>query len=271
MTHIARTLFALLAIAAGVIASGCSSNQSAKGDYVKAYEGGRYTDAFESASKQATTGTGPKRDQAALIAGLSAQALNRDNDAEKYLGMVVNSPDAKIAGESGAALGLLAVERGQYAEAADLLGTAGRKLEGDNGARAFMYAGDAYKSLGKTSEARGMWSLAQTKVKNDAGLRVMIGDRLNAPIVTPVAPKAPTKAGATMFTVQVGAFSSYTNAQKQLSRFRAYGSPRVVEVTDSKGKKLFAVRVGTYATRPEAERIKNNIGAEARVMTTAGE
>ncbi|MBL9001898.1 MAG: SPOR domain-containing protein [Phycisphaerae bacterium] len=271
MNHFARfvSLFAALIMAVSVF--GCSSSQDTKSDYVKDFENGRYAAAYESASKQATLGSGPRKDQAALIAGLSAQALNRDSDAEKYLGMVKDNADPKIAGQAGAALGLLASEQGRYAEAADYLAKAGRKLEGDDAARAFMYSGDAYKSLGQTTEARGMWSLAQTKVLKDAGLRVMIGDRLAAASNPPPTTKPPAVGGPAQFTVQVGAFSSYTNAQKQLSRFRAYGEPRVVETTDKSGKQLFAVRVGRFATRPEAERVKNTIGAEARVMTTAGE
>jgi len=271
MTFTCRSIVAALAL--GLIASlgGCSSAQTgSKGDYVKDYESGRYTEAYDAASKQATQGPAAKRDQAALIAGLSAQALNRDDEAVKYLSQAVENPDPKICGEAGAALGLIASERGDHLEAAEQLAKAGGRLQGDNAARAYMYSGDAYKSLGKTTEAKAMWSLAQTKVEKDAGLRVMIGDRLAAASKPPTPPPATAK-GPVRFTVQVGAFSSYTNAQQQLARFRAYGSPRVVEITDKQGRKLFAVRVGSFATRPEADQVKNNIGKEAVITTTAGE
>ncbi len=76
--------------------------------------------------------------------------------------------------------------------------------------------------------------------------------------------------GATRWTVQVGAFSSFTNAQKQLGRFKAWGLPRVVELNRG-GKQLFAVRVGVYTTRAEADRIKASIGKDATVVTTADE
>jgi cell division protein FtsN len=139
-------------------------------------------------------------------------------------------------------------------------------------ARAFMYAGDSYKSLGKATEARGMWSLAQTKVTNDAALRTMIGDRLSAATNPPPVPPTVAKPakGSSQYTVQVGAFSNFTNAQKQLARFRAYGSPRVVEITRS-GKKLFVVRVGAYGNRADADRVAKNIGAEAKVMPMTDE
>ncbi|MBS0197091.1 MAG: SPOR domain-containing protein [Planctomycetes bacterium] len=265
-------LFALLTALAAAFLGGCSSSQtSGSANYTEAFKAGRYADAYESASKQATLGSGPKKDQASLIAGLSAHALNRNDDAEKFLTPVVGNADPKMAGEAGAALGLIAAERGQHDKAAEYLTQAGRKLTGDDAARAFLYAGDSYKSLGKTTEARGMWSLAQTNVVNDSALRVMIGDRLSAAATPPPPAASPNKAAAaTRYSVQVGAFSNYTNAQAQVSRYRAYGAARVVE-THKNGKKLFVVRVGTYATKAEADRVKKTIGSSAVVVTTAGE
>lgn len=261
----------VLSFALGGCASGGPRGRGS-GDYVKSFEGGRYAEAYELASKASQQGSGFKRDQASLIAGLSAQALNRNTDAEKFLEPLVSNGDPKIASEASAALGLVCAETGKHDKAVDLLAKAGRAMEGDQAARAFMYAGDSYKSLGKATEARGMWSLAQTKVTNDAALRTMIGDRLSAATNPPPAPPAVTKPtkGATQFTVQVGAFSNFTNAQKQLARFRAYGSPRVVEITRS-GKKLFVVRVGAYANRADADRVAKNIGAEAKVMPMTDE
>jgi tetratricopeptide (TPR) repeat protein len=272
-----RRIALAASIALAMLATGCASSGPrgrGSGDYVRSFEAGRYAEAYDLASKASQKGTGFKRDQAALIAGLSAQALNRNAEAEKFLEPLVTSGDPKVNAEASAALGLVYAEAGKHDQAVELLSKAGRDLEGDQAARAFMYAGDSYKSLGKTSEARGMWSLAQTKVTNDAGLRVRIGDRLSAATTPPTPPgpgTAPIKSpAATQFTVQVGAFSNFTNAQKQLSRFRAYGSPRVVEVNRG-GKKLFVVRVGQYNNRTDADRVAKNIGAEAKVMTTAGE
>lgn len=269
-----RLLFTSLL--AAVVLTGCAGSGSAsKADYVAAYQSGRYSEAFESASRQATVGSGPRREKASLIAGLSAHALSRNDDAVKFLSPVQNSSDNAIAGEAGATLGLIAAERAQHEQAAELLVKAGRKLDGDNAARAFMYAGDSYKSLRKDTEARGMWALAQTKVQNDSNLRVLIGDRLrtSTPGTTPSQPASPTQpgTGAVRHTVQVGAFSSFTNAQRELSRYRSYGNARVVEITSRDGKKLFAVRIGQYATRAEAERVRQNIGGGATITTTAGE
>lgn len=280
---LAATLVATVGVTLGATLGGCagSARSGASGDYTKAYESGRYTDAFDGASVAAAKGSGIKRDNAALIAGLSAQALNRNADAEKYLRPLIANPNQTLSGEAGAALGLIASERGDHADAAALLSVAGRKLDKDQAARAFMYAGDSYKSAGQHTEARGLWSLAQSKVTNDSSLRIMIGDRLSqtastagkspSKVSTPAAGKPSAKGNAaTPFCVQVGAFSSFTNAQKQLGRFRAYGAPRVVEV-DRAGQKLFAVRVGTYTNRAEAESVAKNIGKEAKVMLTTGE
>jgi cell division septation protein DedD len=268
-----RLLLAALCAAASL--AGCSgSGGSAQADYAAAYKNGRYSEAFESASRQATVGSGPRRERASLIAGMSAHALNRNEDAVKFLTPVQNSSDDAIAGEAGATLGLIAAEKMQHEQAAELLVKAGRRLDGDNAARAFMYAGDSYKSLRKDTEARGMWALAQTKVQNDSNLRVLIGDRLrtSTPAATPSQPTTPSQPGAGVrHTVQVGAFSSFTNAQKQLSRYRSYGNARVVEITSRDGRKLFAVRIGQYATRAEAERVRQAVGEGASLTTTAGE
>jgi septal ring-binding cell division protein DamX len=249
---------ACLIAACGWFAPGCASGNSggrAGGDYVRAFESGRYAEALDQASRAAQQGRGFKRDQANLIAGLAAQALDRNAEAEKHLAPLVTNGDPKVAGEASAALGLLCAEEGRHAEAVDLLASAGRTLQGDQAARAFMYAGDSYRSMDKETEARGMWAMAQTKVADAA---------------KPSAATPKPTSGKTQFTVQVGAFSNFTNAQKQLSRFRAYGNPRVVEV-DRNGKKLFVVRVGNYDQRQDADRVAKTIGAEAKVMTTAGE
>ncbi|MEI7657868.1 MAG: SPOR domain-containing protein [Phycisphaerae bacterium] len=272
LASIHRFVFASMLVASLSLASGCASGNAggkATGDYVRAFESGRYAEALDQASRAAQAGSGFKRDQANLIAGLSAQALNRNAEAEKYLAPLVKNGDPKVASEASAAFGLLCAEEGRHAQAVELLTNAGHSLQGDQAARAFMYAGDSYRSLDKETEARGMWSLAQTKVADDAALRVMIGDRLNAAAKPPAAAPKPGP-GKTQFTVQVGAFSNFTNAQKQLSRFRAYGNPRVVELNRG-GAKLFVVRVGNYNQRQEADRVAKTIGAEAKVMTTAGE
>ncbi len=272
-----RVVLAFMLVAtiapAMMIVGGCASGNAGgrgTGDYVRAFEAGRYAEALDQASRAAQQGSGFRRDQANLIAGLSAQALDRNAEAEKYLAPLVKNGDPKVSGEASAALGLLCAEQGRHAEAVELLADAGRSLQGDQAARAFMYAGDSYRSLDKETEARGMWSLAQTKVADDAALRVMIGDRLNAAAAAPAVAAAKPAPGKAQFTVQVGAFSNFTNAQKQLARFRAYGNPRVVEM-DRNDKKLFVVRVGNYDQRQDADRVAKTIGAEAKVMTTVGE
>jgi predicted negative regulator of RcsB-dependent stress response len=270
---LARLVGALVAGGSILLSGGCASSNATRnakdsGDYVKAFESGRYALAYDQASKASQEGSGFKRDQAALTAGLAAHALNRNADAERFLTPLTKNSDAKIAAEASATMGLICAETNRHEQATDLLTTAGRSLEGDQAARAFMYAGDSFRSLGKTTEARGMWSLAQTKVTNDASLRVMIGDRLSNSNKPSSQPKPATASG--QFTVQVGAFSNFTNAQKQVSRFKAYGNPRVVETTRA-GKKLFVVRVGTYPTRQAAERVAKNIGPEAKVMAATGE
>ena len=55
------------------------------------------------------------------------------------------------------------------------------------------------------------------------------------------------------FSIQVGAFSDYTNAKKYSSKFANMGYPTEILSTVRGAKKLFRVRVGNFATRSEAK------------------
>jgi cell division protein FtsN len=60
------------------------------------------------------------------------------------------------------------------------------------------------------------------------------------------------------FSIQVGAFSDYTNAKKYAAKFSKMGYPTEINSTTRNSKKLYRVRVGHYNTRAraKAERLK---------------
>lgn len=261
----------LVALSAALLMAGCQSTPKAgSSDYRELYERRQYADAYRAAMEAQTQGSSVQREQAALIAGLSAAALNRNDEADRILRPLLQSNDATVSGKAAAQLGLIAYERDRHAEASDLLGTASSKLQGDEGARASLYAGDALRAQGRTAEARSMYERAQSQVEQDSAIRVLASDRLAAVSGTQAT-------GGGNFTVQMGAFSSFQRAQVQADRFRARAqaaglpTPRIVQTRNQAGVTVFAVRVGRFQTRQQAEAARANLGPDARIMTATGE
>lgn len=244
-----------------LVASGCAQSPKATStdDYVSLFNSGRYSDAYEASSKAAGSLRGSNRELAALIAGQSAYRLGRPTESERWLKPLLDSSDRAVAGRAAATLGSLARDRGENRPAFELFDTAATKLTGDDAARALMYAGDAKHALGEKSLARDLWTRAQSKVESDVQLRVQIGDRLAG--AYPGSAPAPTT-GA--YTVQAGAFASRATADALAQKLRSKGPTRIVLLTKD-GKTLHAVRIGSYATKAEADRMRASIGSGAIV------
>lgn len=258
-------LIAVAVLVLSVVAS-CGSSSKGGADYAALYDQGRYAEAYDAASRVADKKTGQDRERAALAAGLSAQRLDRVSDAERWLTPLLESPDRAVAGRAGAALGLMSQESGNNAKAAELLSQASSRLAGDEAARSSMYAGDSYRALGKQADAINAYTRAQAMVDTDTQLRAMIADRMASGSVG-----APGTVSKGMFSVQMGAFSTEKNAQTEAVKAARFGAPRVVPITSSKGQRLYAVRIGAFGSRPEADALKARIGPNARVVPTNDE
>jgi cell division protein FtsN len=61
------------------------------------------------------------------------------------------------------------------------------------------------------------------------------------------------------FSVQVGAFSEYTNAKNYSAKFANMGYPTEILTTVKQNQKLFRVRVGNFKTRGAAQREKKKL------------
>lgn len=172
----------LITGSAGV--GGCASRPSAPKDpaqdYAAMYASGQYQAALEASSKVAGSLRSYDKAKASLIAGLSAQALNRNADAKKFLTPLLEDNDPGISGKAAAALGLIAQEAGQHAEAANLLSSASKQLLNDDKARAAMYAGDSFRAIGKLDEAQKHYLLAQEAIREEGNLRLLVGERLTS-------------------------------------------------------------------------------------------
>lgn len=247
---------------------GCQSSQRTQrgDDYPSLYAQGRYSDAYDSAVRVAGTPKGGSP-QAALIAGLSAQALGRESDAERWLTPLVGNADPNVAGKSGAALGLIAKEHGENAKAAGLLERASARLQDDDAARALMYAGDANRSMQREIEAHSLYLRAKDKATRDVGLKGAIDARLAG--VGKVR-TTPTSAGTGRWSVQGGAFATVSKAQSMMTRLATQGTARIVPLT-KKGQRLYYVRVGRYATKAEAENVRRAIGWSSAFVVDASD
>lgn len=243
---------------------GCSQ-QKGKGrqaqGYMALFESGQFAAAHEAAAIEANRTRGAEHDRAALIAGQSAYRLGKVGEAHRWLQPLCDNDDAEIAGRACSALGSLAAQQGTYASAAEYFLRAAARLKGDDAARALMYAGDARKAQGKHDDAAELYRQAEGKVGSDASLKIAIADRIAGRSNNSAAPLA------AKFTIQAGAFSKREAAEKQADAFRARNlTPRIVPIRDKSGRLLYAVRVGEYATKQEAERAKGEVAPDAIVV-----
>ena len=254
-----------------ILCGGCASTPvpTLTPTYVELYQSGRWAEAQTAAAARAKElPSGLEREQAMLIAGQSAHALGRDADAEPWLKPLLTSGNPTISGRAGVTMVLIAQRAGTDAKAVTYFSEAADKLAGDESARALLYLGDSYARLKERTKARDAWNLALERAKSDPSLKSDIGARLSKRDEGPT----PKRGG---LTLQVGAFSSHQRAQGMADRLRertaAAGltEPRVIETT-SKGKQVFVVQIGRYATRPEADRAKKQL-AEAAFVTEAAD
>ena len=279
MAGFSRTPLAFCSLAVIVlgILPGCASRgpSPTRLTYIQMFETGQYANAYGASAAAADKASGTTRNEAALVAGLSAQALNRNAEAVRWLRPLAASPDPTLAGKSNAALGLIAAERGEHEEAARMLTIAGEKLAGDESARASMYAGDSWGSLGQRENATAAYTHAQQRVTSDDGLRIMIGDRLragpNAPATTTAtAPIGAIPSRGPTLTVQIGAWTSLSTARRQAQKVARTANVRIVPILKD-NKRLYAVRVGKFSSREAAEQVKGIVGGSAVVTAASGE
>lgn len=253
---------------------GCASGggQAPAGDtadYEKLYQRREYAKAYQSASSAYTKATDLRqRERAALTAGLASAALEppKEADAQRWLSPLVQSTDNRIAGTAAGTLGMIEQKKGRHTPALTLLTAASEKLTGNDQARAAMFAGDSLQALGKTAEARAMYDKAAT-----AGSDRLLSQQIEARRQT-VANDGVRASGA--FTLQLGSFSDINKANAAAVRLRPKAvagglpPPRVLEVNND-GRKMYAVRIGRFATRAEAQTAQDKLPGEQIVVRVA--
>jgi hypothetical protein len=244
----------------GGISAGPSAQAASREGYVAAYAVGRYSEAKSMAEEAMRGESGPSRDRAALIAGLSAHAQDQNPEAERLLLPLTTNQDRDIAGRAEACLGLVAAEASQYDKAAGLLTSAARKLPGDDGARASMFAGDALAAANRNTDAHAQYRNASANAL-DAGLKRAVAERLEMG----------------NFTVQVGVYAQRVNAQRAAADIAGtavalgIGEPRIVERHDAAGKPSYVVHVGQFTNRRQGTTAQSRLGSGWLVSLAAGQ
>lgn len=250
-------MFRSAMIASALLALTCAGCHSApERTYSEAYEQKLYTEAYDKASLVAVDEHAKDRQRAALVAGMSAEAIGRNADAKRLLAPLRLSTDRDIAARATATLGLIAKKEGRHAEAAALLSSSGERLEGDGAANARILAGESYQRLGLDAQARSEYQQAKGEAES-AELKAA----------------AERKSTARPYVVQAGAYSTRTAAERAAKSIRpavlkaGQPLPTIVEMAPN-GTPLFAVQVGPYHDKATAMAAKAKMNLASAAVTT---
>jgi tetratricopeptide (TPR) repeat protein len=234
-----------LSITVMLLAVGCGApHHTGLEQSLTDYRAGRFALAHERASDIARTSTGPIREQAAYVAGLSAYRLGDLEDAARRLEEAAASPLPATAAPARATLALVRLEEDRAAEAAALLREAAADLSGADREQAERYARAA---------ARRAWSLERTR-----------GSMIH-PSSSPSSPPA-IAAPVDTFALQVGAFKSRRRAEGAAATARktadraGLGPVEIVTRASPPGSTLHVVRFGRFATRAGAADVRARLG-----------
>ena len=238
-------LATLLAIA--VFALGCASGpgpgaSSGQGSYRDHYEAGRYQLAL--ASARATAGQPGGTSEAALVAGLSAEAMRDDATARLWLQPIARG-NGDLSPRARAGLALIELRTGDPATAARELESVSLLLGGHDGREAARVAAEAYERAGRTSDADRL-------------------RRRSAGMLEPGRVGEPGYASGS-FTLQVGAYSTRSRANQRstevasASRSAGLGEPRV-EFASRGGQALYLVQIGRFMSEADAQRAQRSLG-----------
>jgi tetratricopeptide (TPR) repeat protein len=240
------------------VLAACQSDHASRLNQVyKDYEADRFAEAFDNAKRVEAAASGPVAVEAAYMAGVSGVRLKRDAEAEPYLVKATRSADGRMAGEAHAELGLIHLRRDNHARAADAFESAAERLDGQDKANAYYYAGVARQQIGQNARARVNLTLARGH-STDPAFTQRINEQLNV----------------TGYTIQLGAFQDAANATRLANEVAPQaaaaqlGAPRLVP---SPQKGLTLVQVGQFSTVATAEAAKRRLGrSDAIVVVMKG-
>lgn len=248
---------------------------------VSRYEEGRYEMALSDGQAAARSDDSTLASQGALVAGMSAFKLGQLDLAERLAQKACDSPQQETAGAGWVLLGDIRLSQRRAGDAAVCFDKAASRLEGADSARARECAERA-RAVGARASGTANATVppdvvAGKVVESDDGETTVpapLWVQSNAKASAAAAPKAPAKATVPTtpsvarreYTIRAGSYQSADAARKRvdalagdLKRAKAPAA-RVDRITTVQGDALFAVRIGSWGTRADAERAMNSIG-----------
>jgi len=266
-----RTTSRLLsAVVGGLLVLGCESTETtsrleqAKIDF----EARRYEAAHEQALLAVGSTTGEERLDAAYLAGLSAYKLGRIGEAESQFLSAINSPNRQTSGNAKAMLGLIRLNQERYVEAAQLFKEAATTLSGADARQAAQHAAVAYEAAGHFDTAETWMAIA-----SEAALAGGGGGGGGGAVTTIAVDDEPIGE----FALQVGAFHERWRADRAADEARALaenhrlGPVRIIPQHDERGRDLFVVQVGRFATRQHANLVRTELGQLQYIVTASAQ
>ncbi|MHC5002013.1 MAG: SPOR domain-containing protein [Planctomycetota bacterium] len=230
----ARGVSTLAATALLAVAGGCTSTTTTEtlDDALEDYYAGRYDECHDTAVEIMLSADGESEDQAAYLAGLSALRMGDLDEAELRLRMAADAEDEQVAAKARASLGLVRLEQGHPEEAAELLTAAASGLSGEDATEAARLAASARTGGGSAwSGSGGRPAAAATSFHGGAG-------------------------ASGRFTLQAGAFREQARAESVAREVRQRSPEmrpvQVIPRRDARGRTLYLVQLGRFATRQEA-------------------
>jgi len=254
-----------LVLAAGAVLVGCAEKEATvreRAQYQEAsrlYLAGRYAQSAQR-SREVAVGSlnGDLRARASLLEGRSYLAMRHFLQAEGAFRRGLAGTFIRDEIRAGLLLGLADSLYGQerYIEAAT------QYLKGLNKYEGLIPADEATYKLAVASWRAGRWQEAREYFTR------LLARYPESPRIREA--KRWLASSEQAFSVQCGAFATKAFAQRLVEELKTKGfEPALVPITTSDGRKLTAVRVGSYRTWGEAARVRTRVqeaGFEARVV-----
>ena len=283
---------AAAAAALGALA-GCPSDSTAPtlASATSRYDAGQYELALTEGEAVVARGSSADRPQADLLAGMAAFQLDRFDQAERHFVAAERSGAPAIRGRARVMLANIRLEQGRTEDAASLFESGASDLSGPDADKARRYASlarDGQLGSGKPDAHVAQASAppapasvppqpsaspapsAPHKVAAARAPKAATAPAAPAPQTSPSRPPqaataasgaatGSTASASSLFTVRAGAYTTEAAARRRMKALAAdvrrakSPEPYIAAVATKDGDTLYAVRIGTFKSRAEAE------------------
>ena len=194
---------------------------------------------------------------------------NGDSAIEQYKNLLKLYPDSKYAPLAAMKIGEYFYARGLYTQSANLLKNLPiRYPRFNNMQRLTDLMINSFNAIGEADSARH-YALIINSMYPNVEANIELTKNMNKPL-TQVFGFNKKKVVMGPYVIQVGAFSTKTNAKRLKLQISQLGHDVSINDVDSNGKRLYAVRVNRFKSKKRAENvgkdIKSKIGVDYRVL-----